>query len=80
SVDDRFRGRVSALDSLGMTLSFTTFGLVAGLAADSALGNRGAIALAVVLLALSALAWNVATRPIFRARSQPGAHDPPPHP
>ena len=66
SVDDRFRGRVHALDFLGMTLSFSACGLLAGALVDGAPGTLGALAITVVLLALSGAAWNFATRAIRR--------------
>ena len=62
SVDDRYRGRVHALDFLGMTLSFSLFGLVAGVAFDRGLDSRATTLLACGLLAATATVWMAATR------------------
>lgn len=61
-VDDAFRGRVFALEFLGMTLAISLFGAVAGLLFDLSQSLRLAVwALSGLVLILGAL-WGVAAR------------------
>ena len=77
SVDDRFRGRVHALDFLGMTLSFSTFALLAGWFFDRSGSIETTVLAACGALAATAATWSVLTRPLHRLSSQAAAtpHD-----
>ncbi|QDU65605.1 MFS transporter [Engelhardtia mirabilis] len=66
SVDDRFRGRVHALDFLGMTVSFSVFALLGGLVYDASQSIELTMACGLGALALCATTWFLATRPIAR--------------
>lgn len=69
AVDDRFRGRVHALDFFGMTLSFASFGLVGGMLFDATGRLEVTVWAGCALLAMSSIAWAVATRGLRRAGS-----------
>ncbi|MEZ5979063.1 MAG: MFS transporter [Planctomycetota bacterium] len=57
SVDDRFRGRTHALDFLGMTTSFATYGLLAGLLYDGGLDLGATTFVLAGCIAVSGSVW-----------------------
>jgi len=63
-VEDRFRGRVFALEFLGMTLSFSAGGLIAGWVYDATGSDRTAVwVMSALVLVLGAL-WHLLARTV----------------
>lgn len=63
SVDDRFRGRVHALDFFGMTLSFSVFALATGALYDRGIGvTELAYGTSATILVMGAVWWALTAR------------------
>lgn len=76
TVDDRFRGRAHALDFFGMTVSFASFGLVAGAVRDWTGSTDVALWVSAGLTLASGLVWWRFVRPVverIRHRERVGA-------